>query len=546
MHQRCYISSHAKRLGSCGYPRAMHLHTEVHRARHRDCYCTAYGRKAEVIKAEILSMEEELEAVKEQARDCLEQRAGLLDVIAGMETLALKCLQQSNLERARGILEEKGEMQKKADGLTEKVENLVKLEVRLTDAVKGRRAELFQSELGEGRSYEDTDIGVRVVMGDDGKPRFERTGSVGASGTKPSPTAGANEPPAYAQQPPPAQPSYTSQDVYFTVDDLLNESDRRLDDKFLELERQQLERMLRASGDAPPDADPDAPPSAPPATAPDRPTVRPEAKVGAGVSEARMGTGKVVNAEWWTMGQNSLMDGILMTVKKEHKPIYESAAKALVAVTNARIRGTDPTCHQLLSLIVLSVLSPEEHATSTFWGVDQAPGAATMPETVKLAVFGAALQFVVEDLLTGDSQFLTREDALRAKEARALLVALASAVQLPSAVASDFSVKVICRAMRTCLLNAHVLVRQAYAQEDADALQRAEADLQALHNVLKTLPCALPVAMKHVAALEATHHLRKSVGPLDAKRLDKLYRQICNEDLTASTVTAILEPILRE
>ena len=75
----------------------------------------------------------------------------------------------------------------------------------------------------------------------------------------------------------------------------------------------------------------------------------------------------------------------------------------------------------------------------------------------------------------------------RSKEARATLVALASCIRLNSTVASDFSVQLICRAMRTCLLNAHVALRKAYQGEDDSAMEKAESDLkvwkviQALH-----------------------------------------------------------------
>ena len=66
----------------------------------------------------------------------------------------------------------------------------------------------------------------------------------------------------------------------------------------------------------------------------------------------------------------------------------------------------------------------------------------------------------------------------RSVEARALLVALSAAIDLRSATASEFAVKLLCRAIRTCLINALGSLRQTMSTEDRAALDRAEADLQ--------------------------------------------------------------------
>jgi hypothetical protein len=46
-----------------------------------------------------------------------------------------------------------------------------------------------------------------------------------------------------------------------------------------------------------------------------------------------------------------------------------------------------PTAQQILSLIALTLVPPEQHGSSTFWGVLQPPGAKQMPETIKLSIF---------------------------------------------------------------------------------------------------------------------------------------------------------------
>jgi uncharacterized protein (DUF1778 family) len=75
-------------------------------------------------------------------------------------------------------------------------------------------------------------------------------------------------------------------------------------------------------------------------------------------------------------------------------------------------------------------------------------------------------------------QILPGDPVQRGTEARALLVALASAIDLRGSTASDFSVKIICRAARTCLLNAVASLRLTYANQERDSLERAERDLQ--------------------------------------------------------------------
>lgn len=75
-----------------------------------------------------------------------------------------------------------------------------------------------------------------------------------------------------------------------------------------------------------------------------------------------------------------------------------------MAVTNARIRGEDPSPGKILSLIVNTLTPPSEHASGIFWGVSRADGSGQLSENIKLAIFGAALQLTIEDLLSGASK----------------------------------------------------------------------------------------------------------------------------------------------
>lgn len=70
--------------------------------------------------------------------------------------------------------------------------------------------------------------------------------------------------------------------------------------------------------------------------------------------------------------------------------------------------------------------------------------------------------------------------------------------------------------------------------------------MQALYNLLSSLPMALPLAMGHSAAEEVTTALRKVMTPVDARRVDKLYRVVCGEDSTSAALRALLEPIFHD
>lgn len=59
-----------------------------------------------------------------------------------------------------------------------------------------------------------------------------------------------------------------------------------------------------------------------------------------------------------------------------------------------------------------------------------------------------------------------------------MLVALAAAIRLRSTAASDFSVQVICRVIRTCLLNAFGSLQQTFATGGKESMERAETDLK--------------------------------------------------------------------
>lgn len=73
------------------------------------------------------------------------------------------------------------------------------------------------------------------------------------------------------------------------------------------------------------------------------------------------------------------------------------------------------------------------------------------------------------------------------------------------------------------------------------------AHVQALHHLLSALPVALPLAMGHAAALEATEQLRGVMDPVDARRLDKLYRLVCGDDDGSTTILrVILGPLMSD
>jgi hypothetical protein len=70
--------------------------------------------------------------------------------------------------------------------------------------------------------------------------------------------------------------------------------------------------------------------------------------------------------------------------------------------------------------------------------------------------------------------------------------------------------------------------------------------MQALYALLSALPMALPLAMGHAAAAEVTSALRKVMTPVDARRIDKLYRVVNGEHGSSTVLRALLSPIFDE
>jgi hypothetical protein len=138
---------------------------------------------------------------------------------------------------------------------------------------------------------------------------------------------------------------------------MLKEGDRRLDDKFLELERQQLERSLSASASTPSTRDVDAATggeassggssgSSRRAPAPSPWDGPPPGAAGAAALSAPKP--RPVVAEWWTAGQNALMDGALKELVEEVEPQYSGAR--LIA---SRHDFACPHVHDVLRVIQL-------------------------------------------------------------------------------------------------------------------------------------------------------------------------------------------------
>jgi hypothetical protein len=121
--------------------------------------------------------------------------------------------------------------------------------------------------------------------------------------------------------------------------ELLQQADRKLDDQFLELERKLLEKALRASSD-----DPSAPPTSTADSAPSQNLPEASRTISSSYSSSdsyytpmrgdvrsqaqesnRDERPAEVAAEWWTMGQNSLMDGALAGLQGNYEPLYQGA-----------------------------------------------------------------------------------------------------------------------------------------------------------------------------------------------------------------------------
>jgi hypothetical protein len=64
-----------------------------------------------------------------------------------------------------------------------------------------------------------------------------------------------------------------------------------------------------------------------------------------------------------------------------------------------------------------------------------------------------------------------------------------------------------------------------------------------LHRVLRALPSTLALANDHSARVEATTELKRVLSPIDARRLDKLYRIVSSDDISCTAMRAVLGPI---
>jgi hypothetical protein len=114
--------------------------------------------------------------------------------------------------------------------------------------------------------------------------------------------------------------------------ELLTRGERRLNDQFVELERQLLERSLKRSPGAasePPHTSPGSPWDQPP------PMRKKELPVPSGsrmasvddpnkLESRKQEARSAARPEWWTMGQNALMDGALASLAESYKPLYDS------------------------------------------------------------------------------------------------------------------------------------------------------------------------------------------------------------------------------
>jgi hypothetical protein len=75
------------------------------------------------------------------------------------------------------------------------------------------------------------------------------------------------------------------------------------------------------------------------------------------------------------------------------------AAVALVAIVNPLHDSIVPSANQLSSLVALSLRSPKSQGSAQHWGAEHAKGSEDLTNNTRLAIYGAALQLVAEDLI---------------------------------------------------------------------------------------------------------------------------------------------------
>jgi hypothetical protein len=89
-------------------------------------------------------------------------------------------------------------------------------------------------------------------------------------------------------------------------------------------------------------------------------------------------------------------------------PLCADGAVALVAAVNPLHNSIVPNANQLLSLVALSLRSPKSQGSSQHWGAEHAKGSEDLTNNTRLAIYGAALQLVAEDLIGKKHKVQTR------------------------------------------------------------------------------------------------------------------------------------------
>ena len=94
-----------------------------------------------------------------------------------------------------------------------------------------------------------------------------------------------------------------------------------------------------------------------------------------------------------------------MVSKLKRARWHADAAVALVRIVNPLNDNRTPNAKQLLSLVALSLRTPDQSPSSIkHWGAEHAKGSSDLSNNTRLAIFGAGLQMVIEDLISETSQ----------------------------------------------------------------------------------------------------------------------------------------------
>eukprot|EP01024_Parvocaulis_polyphysoides_P002397 TRINITY_DN10743_c0_g1_i1.p1 TRINITY_DN10743_c0_g1~~TRINITY_DN10743_c0_g1_i1.p1 ORF type:complete len:524 (+),score=68.50 TRINITY_DN10743_c0_g1_i1:87-1574(+) len=363
----------------------------------------AYSDEAEISKAreELDQLEQERDEASAVAEVSAKRCKRLAEQIGRLNITAMEEVKQGKEQQARKTLEEKCHLQKKYDRLQAKSETNYALAAKLEEIIGQKQTELiaFMSKVGK--------LEFPSSKTDQKKPDVRQY-------TEEYPALGKNF--QYSDSTPGFQ------------------SDKDLEKRFLELERQTLERMLSISQQQP-----------------DIFTSQKE-EVKKEVDEGF--------PQWWTVGNDELSRGIFGVANIEDRE--QQAELLLKQLVNSRVMGQDPDLPRMMVLVrlcgrALNIDETNGRETSQSVVICSIEAARQIEQTIRTSMFQNAVRQCMDCL--ANNEYMEGIDPQKA--APAVLMGLACVLGLDWKMASNLCSAQVCSWMGQKLLDIGADIRKS-------------------------------------------------------------------------------------